>query len=377
MFGSIGEPPDEALKTVGSRILNASTISNVADCPIYGTLSNMFEDKRVGGMALNLGSLWHEWIEAYYKDNPDADNPSKHAGEVLRVKLDELYAKVDEFKLEKFRKDLESFETFWLHPAGVAYGQSPIGERANVEAKVLASELPFWIVLGAGEDGQWNTPPTMLLGTFDQILDIDEELWVGEWKTIDEKEVLSDWLQHREFTPQHAIYQLGLFMLSNELQQVDAESSRLFMDFPESVDWPTGVGGTFYQFLRRQKFPQRAGKDKTKEERIEEWKNTLFEEFPIPADLVQAVDITLGYIRQTFSVYPAMPDEHYRNPKACRRWGSKCMFADFCLGGVDPGLIDYLQETDNYVRDALKRVNDMMEGDGNTGGMEQGSEDVD
>jgi hypothetical protein len=205
----------------------------------------------------------------------------------------------------------------------------------------------------------------MLLGTFDQILEIDKELWIGEWKTIDEKEILSDWLGHRRWTPQHVIYQLGLFMLSNELKMVENEYSRLFAEFPDCGDWPTDVGGTFYQFLRRQKYPQKATKDKTKEERIKEWEVTLFEEIPIPADLVEAVDVAIGYIRQTYSVYPSMPSEHYRNPKACRRWGSRCTFADICLDQIDPGLVDYLVDADNYVRDALKRINSLEnDGDG-------------
>jgi hypothetical protein len=358
LFGGLGKPTDDALRAVGPNIVNASFASNAADCPAHAALSLAFEDQRVGGMAKNLGSLWHVYMEHFFKD------PSKIEDALFDFSA-ELNAKCERFNNETFMGEFEKYYRDWFEPTRLLFEQRY--EAGAFPGRVLAVEQEFWLVIGTPKNNDRNTlamPSYMILGRFDGILDVDDKLVVQDWKTIDPKEDLPVWVEHRQITAQHNFYLMALGMLSNERATLNMEEENILLEAPDFGDWPEEIGGWQYNFVRRATFPKRATKDFTLEERIDNWTDSQFATVNMEFDQAEAFMQTVGYLKMNQAVFPFDPAFPLRNPKACRRWGKvRCNMWDPCINGVDPYQVSYLEPAESYVIDALDRVEMLLDED--------------
>lgn len=350
--GGFGEVPDEVLLATMGRVTSSTQMATFLDCQVKGMYLPHYEDVRPGGVARHLGRAWHKYQEHRFDRSLESDDEKKQAANAAAAEVfKECYDRANEFDAEHFSKDLTSWQDHWFEPAIKHFENTGAGSHNGV---VLATEVPFWIVLQCHPSGRVDFAPFCIVGTIDQIRREDGKLRLGEWKTIDEREVVSDWLEHRELSPQHNVYMSVGKWLADVVGSIEKSQDDSQLAFPGMRFWPSEFAGIRYLFARRMKFPQKASKNGTVEERAQEWANTLLLDEASPYGHVQHEMRMIGVAAWMFEQM-GNPFGLQKNSHACKRFGSKCPLWDFCHQDVQISLLAHLKPNEDY---QLKQVVD-------------------
>lgn len=343
--GGIGDPPDEVLLASMGRITSSSQMATWLDCEMKGKVMPFWDDVRPGGVARHLGLMWHEYQEKRFTRGEESDEEKKAAGiKAANQKFQQIIDKADELNFDKFTTDLTGWRDWWFNQAVEHFENT---EASGHTGSVLAVEVPFWLVVQCHPSGRVDFPPFVVVGTLDQIRRESDYLRLGEWKTIDEKEVLSEWIEHRELTPQHNTYQTVLSFLCQAINDLSVKNIQGETAIPGMQFWPHRNGGIRYLFVRRAKFPQKASAAGTVEERAKQWAETLFDTDVSPYGNVAHEGRMVAVAAAMFDSFTSKYGLQ-RNVNACKHWGSKCPLWDFCHSDVPLNMLAHLIPNEDY-----------------------------
>jgi len=361
--GGFGEVPDEVLLGTMGRVTSSSQMEEFLDCMVRGFHMPHYEDVRPGGVARHLGTAFHKYQEKRFDRDIESTEEKIEAAEGA---VDEVFRKImeraSEFDADKFTADLSSWRTHWLEPALKHFENT---QEENHAGHVLATEVPFWIVVQCHPSGRVDFAPFCVIGTIDQFRREDSKLTLGEWKTIDEKVVISSWLEHRELSPQHNVYQTVGKLFADTIGKIGKDTPDDDLPFRGMRFWPSEFAGIRYLFARRAKFPQKASKNGTVEERAKEWADTAFLDDISRYGHVNHEMRMIGVAAWMFDQM-GNPFGLQKNIRACERFGSKCPLWDFCHQDVQISLLAHLIPNEDYqlkkvVDRATKLIREQME----------------
>ena len=315
--------------------LNQSRIITNASCRRKFTLKYRYgyETPNPPYAALSIGRLWHGCVERIEKLS---------VAEIVRWATIEARA-IDYGKYPTRAKELEKFLA-WLEHA------LPLYKEWTKSYEIIAREQPFWLVLRK-KDGK-SSRYYGYVGTIDAIGLHNGRVANFEFKTVSERENVTDFLAMRSKHVQDALYFLALRWLYKRTPKLNKAGS-----IPSY---------TVYELVKKVPYPMKSTKTESLDERREKWPKQLFHRQQIYMDEDECYRIINLHARNI----PKPSDYSNMEPNygACRNFSNRaCEFFDYCWNDCpleepyfqkrEPDYVDGLRVADPTYHNAHKRWN--------------------